>query len=182
MLTGVVEGVTQKTISYAITSQLNSLKIKNIILKRHHKDGKLSGEARLLFETEKDVKRVRAILPIKTHPIFNENTSRCDPRLHRTVLLTEKKLKFGKRKLLEIERLKKQGLVNVNLKELERQNSPPPPTNHSKVDRQKLSSYPNESRSNKNNELGNRRHQPFSPNKVKHWEEPFKNHSLHKNN
>jgi hypothetical protein len=64
ILLGVVEGVTESLVTKAIKKGDNRIQIDNIILKKCHKNGELTGEAKIVFKGKNDINKMRAVLPL----------------------------------------------------------------------------------------------------------------------
>ena len=110
ILQGVVEGVTESSITKAIKDKNSLVHIDNIILKRCHKNGALTGQVKLVLKGKQDIYMIRKMLPLSLGNIGQ----------FRNVELDEQQAELGKRKMIEIQKLVKRGEIELENSEIER--------------------------------------------------------------
>lgn len=112
-LEGLKQGVTDKIIEEAIHSKLPDLKVVNIVIKKSHLDGLLTGEGKVIFETGHDLNLFRTILPLslkmkKTATLGDDSDGTV---VTESIEVTEKILYQTDRAQKKLQSLKKEGLI-----------------------------------------------------------------------
>ena len=104
-LQGLVEGITDSHIIKAIQLKNPLVKLLNIVLKKNYADGCLTGEAKIIFDSERDVTMMREMLPLKLTLEGAPNNQQ------KRVFLREKNLYQTDKAMKKLSKLQREGLI-----------------------------------------------------------------------